>query len=67
MSHILYAVEISNEDNKNVYFNSLKDDISFINVLREKWCEALNNDITNATLFKYFKSAKKCSFCVPIL
>ena len=56
--HILYTVVISNKGNKNVYFNSLKDDISFINVLREKWCEALN-DITDATLFKSFKNAKR--------
>ena len=42
-----------------MYFNSLKDDISFINVLREKWCKALNDDITDDTLFKSFKNANK--------
>ena len=53
-SHILRTLEIRNRGNKRLYFNTLKKDASLINVLKDKWCEALNDDINDDTLLISF-------------
>ena len=59
LSHILHCLEIGNKGNKNVYYNSLKKDLSHLVILSGKWSEAINEDVNLNMLESSFEMAKK--------
>ena len=59
LSHILYDIEIGNKGNKNIYHNTLRDQLDIISDTKDKWSNSFNEEIGNDTVQKSFKTAKK--------
>ena len=59
LSHILHDIEIGNKGNKNIYHNTLIDQLDIVSDIKNKWCNSFNEEIGDDTVQKAFKVAKK--------
>ena len=51
VSHILYKIDMGNDDNKNVYSNIVGRDINNVCAIRDKWSESLNEELPITYLY----------------